>query len=63
MRKAQNIRQRLAGSANLSEFFPWKPKNMHWKTYYRLREEAEQANNLSWLIMGQRFGLTKAEVF
>ncbi len=62
MRKAQNIRQRLGGSANLSELFPWKPKNMHWKTYYRLREEAEQANNPSWLIMGQWFGLTKAEV-
>ena len=36
---------------------------MHWKTYYWLREEAEPANILSWLVMGQRFGLTKAEVF
>jgi hypothetical protein len=62
MRKAQNIRQRSGGSASLSEPFPWKPKNMHWKTYERLYKEAEYANNLSWLIMGQRFGLTKAEV-
>jgi hypothetical protein len=30
---------------------------MHWKTYARLREESEQANNLSWLIMEQRFGI------
>ncbi len=57
MRKAQNIRERLGGSSNLSEPFPWKPKNMHWKTYDRLREESEHANNLSWIIMGQRLGI------
>ena len=56
MRKAQNIRERLGGSANLSEPFPWKPKNMHWKTFDRLRREADHANNLSWIIAGQRFG-------
>lgn len=33
---AQNIRIKLGGSANLTEFFPPKPKGMHQKTYDRL---------------------------
>jgi len=43
IRKAQNIRERLGGSANLSLPFPPKPKGMHWRTYYRLEEEAQEA--------------------
>ena len=43
IRKAQNIRRRLGGSANLALPFPPKPKGMHWRTYYRLEEEAEEA--------------------
>lgn len=55
--KAQKIRQRLGGSGNMYEAFPPKPKGMHWRTYWRLRVEAEGA----WLqslvpIMG-RFGI------
>jgi hypothetical protein len=56
MRKAQNIRERLGASGNLSEPILFKPKNMHQKTFDRLRREADHANNLSWLKMGQRFG-------
>lgn len=41
--KAQAIRERLGGSANMSKPFPWKPKGMHWRTYWRLREEAEES--------------------
>jgi len=41
--KAQKIRERLGGSPNLAQPFPWKPKGMHWRTYYRLEEEAHQA--------------------
>ena len=48
MEKARRIRVRLGGSVNLFELFPWKPKGMHWKTYWRLRNESEQANLASW---------------
>jgi hypothetical protein len=54
--KAQAIRQRLGGSANLLEPFPDKPKGMHWKTYYRLRQKAEHANHFSLVLAAQQFG-------
>ena len=63
MRKARKIRERLGASDNLSESILFKPKNMHQKTFDRLRREAEHANNFSWLIMGQRLGLTKDSFF
>jgi hypothetical protein len=58
--KAQNIRKRLGGSANLFEPFPPKPKGMHWKTYWRLRDEANAAylGGLQFL-MGRLDGLRK----
>ncbi len=57
MRKARKIRRRLGASNNLSEPIWKKPKNMHQKTFDRLRQEADYANNLSVLIMGQRLGM------
>ncbi|MEA1946461.1 MAG: hypothetical protein U9N83_04055 [Thermodesulfobacteriota bacterium] len=57
MRKARKIRERMGGSGNLLEPFPDKPKNMHWKTYWRLHERSEHANTLSCLIMGQQLGI------
>ena len=57
MRKARKIRWRLGADNDLSMPIWKKPKNMHWKSFDRLRREAEYANNLSWLIMGQRLGL------
>ena len=48
MRKAQNIRRRLGGSANLSASFPWKPTGMRWKTYNRLYRRAEEAELRMW---------------
>jgi hypothetical protein len=57
MRKARKIRRRLGASNNLMVPILFKPKNMHQKTFDRLRKEADRANNLSWLIMGQRLGL------
>jgi hypothetical protein len=57
MRKARKIRKRLGASMNLMEPILFKPKNMHQKTFDRLRRVAEHSNNLSWIIMGQRLGI------
>jgi hypothetical protein len=57
MRKARKIRARLGASNNLSEPLMFKPKNMHQKTFDRLRKEADDANYRSLIIMGRRLGI------
>ena len=57
MRKSRNIRKQLGGGNSLVDPFPFKPKNMHWETYYRLRFEAEHANFGSLLIWGKQLGI------
>ena len=57
MRKARKIRKRLGASNDLTRSILFKPKNMHQKTFDRLRHEADQARNRSFGIMGQRFGI------
>jgi hypothetical protein len=39
--QAQKIRLRLGGSSDVFESFPDKPKGMHWRTYFELRQRAE----------------------
>ena len=48
LRKAQTIRMRLGGSANMLDDFPEKPKGMHWRTYERLCRvhDAAQARSI-----------------
>jgi hypothetical protein len=41
--KAQAIREKLGGSANMMAPFPERPKGMHHETYRRLREEHDEA--------------------
>jgi hypothetical protein len=43
LRRAQAIREKLGGSANMTKPFPEKPKGMHWKTYERLWWEHHEA--------------------
>ena len=43
LRKAQKIRVRLGGSANMTKPFPGKPRYMHQRTYLRLRLQYEAA--------------------
>lgn len=43
MRKARKIRRQMDPDNTVFDLFPLKPKGMHWKTYDRLRMEAEHA--------------------
>jgi len=47
--KAQRIRMRLGGSANMLDDFPEKPKGMHWRTYQRLRHVHNAAQARSFI--------------
>jgi len=53
-KKASKIRMRMGGNGSLLDLFPDKPKNMHWKTYWRLRKESERASELWLLMAGQQ---------
>lgn len=55
-RRSRKIRKRMGGGNNLMEPFPFKPKNMHWDTYWRLRIEAEGASTRSIQIGLQQLG-------
>jgi hypothetical protein len=46
--RAQAIRIKLGGSANLNEPFPGKPQGMRWSTYERLCRQAEDSESRSW---------------
>jgi len=59
LHKAQAIRERLGGSANMMEPFPGKPKGMHWRTYEQLRWEHHEAEMEQ--LVGMREWLDKTE--
>ena len=47
LRRANKIKQRLAGSAGITDLFPPKPKGMWRRTYERLQEQALAAELLA----------------
>ncbi|WP_284152179.1 hypothetical protein [Desulfofustis limnaeus] len=57
LRRVRKIRKRLGADMNLFEPILFKPKYMRWRTFERLRREAEHTYSLSWEIAGQRWGL------
>jgi hypothetical protein len=59
LHRAQNIRERLGGSANMMEPFPEKPKGMHHDTYMRLWWENHEAEMKQ--LAGMREWLDKLE--
>jgi hypothetical protein len=59
LRRAQKIRDRLGGSANMMEPFPEKPKGMHHDTYMRLFWEHHEAEMEQ--LIGMRAWLDKLE--
>ena len=56
-RKSMKIRKKLGADDSLMEPILFKPKNMHWATFDRLRHEAESASNLSLVIGARRLGV------
>jgi hypothetical protein len=52
--KTQKIRERLGGSLYFGDEFPAKPKGMHWKRYWRLWTEHEDAKNYFLAMTGAR---------
>jgi hypothetical protein len=59
LHRAQDIRRRLGGSANMMKPFPEKPRGMHWRTYERLWWEHHEAETEQ--LMGMREWLDKLE--
>jgi len=51
-KKASKIRMRMGAHGNLLDPFPNRPKNLHRKTYWRLRKESERARELWFLMAG-----------
>jgi hypothetical protein len=59
LHKAQSIRERLGGSANMMTPFPERPKGMHWETYERLWWEHHETEIEQ--ILGMREYLDRIE--
>jgi hypothetical protein len=56
LRRAQALRRRLGGSANLLAPFPAKPPRMHWRTYQALRSRAIACEAMFFSEASARYG-------
>lgn len=58
LERAQNIRERLgAKSLDTTAPFPSKPKGMHWKTYYKLKNKHDRTASLCWGMAAKKWGI------
>ncbi len=55
--RTQDIRIKLGGDPSLDTPFPDKPKGMWWRTYWRVRGEAQEAEYRNLVGAAQRFGI------
>lgn len=55
--RAQALRLRLGGSANMMEQFPARPRGMHRRTYERLRAEGQAIESALYGAMAERLGI------
>jgi hypothetical protein len=62
LRRAQKIRQRLGGTANMLEPFPDKPNGMHHDTYLRLFWEHHEAEMEQLIGMREWLGRVEKKV-
>jgi hypothetical protein len=62
LRRAQKIRQRLGGTANMMEPFPDKPNGMHHDTYLRLFWEHHEAEMEQLIGMREWLGRVEKKV-
>ena len=60
--RAQAIRRRLGGTANLFAPFPDRPKGMHRRTYARWREKADTAEQAGCAIIWDGLQRRRARV-
>ena len=57
LRRAQNIRKKLGGSANMLEPFPPKPKGMRWYTYWRMTDQHNAFHRVALVGMAKQIGM------
>lgn len=55
--RAQNIRKKLGGSANMLKPFPPKPKGMHWHTYFRITSQYIAFHRAALVGMAEQIGM------
>lgn len=55
--RAQKIRKKLGGSANMLEPFPQKPKGMHWDTYWWMEDQHYAFYRASLIGMAEQIGM------
>lgn len=57
LRRAQTIRTKLGGSANMLEPFPPRPKGMRWSTYMRMEDQHNTFYNVALVGMAKEIGM------
>jgi hypothetical protein len=57
LRRAQNIRKKLGGSANMLTPFPPKPKGMRWCTYFRMTHQHNTFHRVALIGMAKQIGM------